>query len=93
MYALLPVHVPAPFDSLIVPVDDVPSPHAIVHVWVSALPGSLKDALTEAVEFVLKTVPASGLAIVTVGGAFATVAEKVLVAEEPAESVTVVLTV
>jgi hypothetical protein len=35
-----PVHVPDPPFSEIVPVDEVPSPHEIVHVCVSAVPGS-----------------------------------------------------
>ena len=43
-YAWLPVQVPAPLVSLTVPAELAPSPHVIVHVWVSAVPASLKDA-------------------------------------------------
>src|SRR5580765_2573298 len=90
---LLPVHLPLPPDSVIVPVDVVPSPHAIVHVCVSALPASVKDAVTETVAPALKIVPPSGLVIVTTGAAFATVAARVFAADTPVASVTVTVTV
>ena len=39
-YAWPPVQVPEPPLSLTIPVELIPSPHLIVHVWVSAVPVS-----------------------------------------------------
>jgi hypothetical protein len=93
LYVLLAVQVPVPPDSFTVPVDVDPSPHATVHVCVSAVPGSLKEALTDTDVPVLKTAPPSGLVILTVGATFATVTEKLAEADAPVESLTVTLTV
>lgn len=90
---LLDLQVPAPPDSLIVPVDVVLSPQLIVHVCVSAVPASLKDALKETAAPALVVVPLDGLVIVTVGATLATVTVKLPDEDAPVESVTVTLTV
>src|SRR5262249_38429403 len=92
-YGWLAVHVPAPFDSLTVPVDVVPSPQATEQVWVSLAPASANEALSETVEPDLKRLFAAGLVIETVGAAFATVTEKLPVEELLLASVTLTVTV
>src|SRR5690242_4105981 len=86
-YACAPVHVPAPPLSVTAPVDVVPSPHAILHVCVSAVPASLNDALSDTLAPALKRLPVVGVVIFTLGATFATVTEKVPLAEAPVESV------
>ena len=60
MKAWLDLQVPAPADSLIVPVDVDPSPQVIVHVCVSAVPASVNEALNDAVAPALKIVRPTG---------------------------------
>src|SRR5690348_5250332 len=65
-YAWSPATVPAPFDSATAPLDDVRSPHEIIAMCVSFVPGSLNGTLTCTLVFgatrlgVAPAVPVSG---------------------------------
>jgi hypothetical protein len=82
------VHVPAPPVSLTVPVELAPSPHVTVQVWVSPVPGSLKDADALTGADTWKLAPADGEVTLTVGGRFATATERLPFWNAPVESLT-----
>ena len=86
------MQVPAPPLSLTVPVELVPSPHAIEQVCVSAVPASPKDAFAVTEVFVWNDEPLAGELTETVGARFATEIVKPPVADAPVLSVTFTLT-
>jgi hypothetical protein len=93
LYAWLLRQVPAPLDSLTAPVLDVPSPHAMLHVCVSAMPASENVALNWYVVFQARFEPGPGVLIFTVGATFATATVKDELADCPLASLTVTVTV
>src|SRR5947208_3441145 len=70
---------------VVVPSETVPSPQSMCHFQAPSGPGSVKPAVSVAVEFTMSVVNASGELIVTTGATFAirTICEPLTVAPAP----------